>query len=570
MRSNKKKKHIFEVGVFLLSFLPFLASSLTFYFTSKSRFEKEVGFVGDKIFSLIRDENKIEIVESQYQDSPIFRLYLFSKDGSSPFFDSSNGYNVSYSSYELFNQIDNPYYKKEEDGEFFYRAYFSAPNDTYIVFGKRVDFIIPFSLYFASIGSSLLFALDAYFVYLYLKRKRNEFNLLQVQVRKLRKLADEEPLLTYEDSTEFYVKSLRDARRQVDYLLSKAKQEAKENQFVLDSFSQGLVVLNNKNEIISLNKKAIDIFSISSSYKDRDIRLLDIAPKTVKELTTVNKTRIKSTFFEQVGSRIYKVEVAPLSFEKITKDESYPSVASILVDVTEEYNADKMKKDFVANASHELKSPITSILGYSQLISEGLIDDRNGVIETSNKIEKEAKRMSKIVFNLLRLSSIENGQLRTIIRINLEKGIKDLVDSLSIQIRQKNIDVSMDIPSSMEIKMNEMDFQYLFLNLIENAVKYNKERGHIAIKADEKENSISIEDSGIGIASEDLSRIFERFYRVDKARSRKDGGTGLGLSIAKYVASYYGFELDVTSALNVGSKFTIYLNTNKNNKKNDK
>lgn len=563
---NNKKKHIFEVGVFLLSFLPFLVSSLTFYLTSKSRFEKEVSFVGEKVFSLVRDENKIDVVKSQYQDSPIFRLYLFNKEESIPFFDSSNEYKVNYSNYELFSQIDNPYYKKEDDGELFYRTYFSAPNDTYIVFGKRVDFIIPFSLYFTSIGSSLLFALDSYFVYVYLKRKRNEFNLLQVQVRKLRKLADEEPLLTYEDSTEFYVKSLRDARRQVDYLLSKAKQEAKENQFVLDSFSQGLVVLNNKNEIISLNKKAIGIFSISSFYKDRDIRLLDIAPKTVKEMTTVNKTRIKSTFFEQIGPRIYKIEVAPLSFEKVSKDESYPSVASILVDVTEEYNADKMKKDFVANASHELKSPITSILGYSQLISEGLIEDKEGVIETSNKIEKEAKRMSKIVFNLLRLSSIENGQLRTIIRINLEKGIKDLVDSLSIQIKQKGIGVNIDIPPSMEIKMNEMDFQDLFLNLIENAVKYNKEHGRILIKANESENLIYIEDSGIGIASEDLSRIFERFYRVDKARSRKDGGTGLGLSIAKYVASYYGFELDVASILNEGSKFTIYLKPNKNNK----
>lgn len=281
-------------------------------------------------------------------------------------------------------------------------------------------------------------------------------------------------------------------------------------------------------------------------------------------MSTVNKTRIKSIFFEQIGPRIYKIEVATLEFEKIKKEDSFPSVASILIDVTEEYNADKMKKDFVANASHELKSPITSILGYSQLISEGLIEDKNEVIDTSNKIEKEAKRMSKIVFNLLRLSSIENNQLRTIGRINLEKGIKDLVESIKLQIEKKDLEVDIDISSNMEIKMNEMDFQDLFLNLIDNAVKYNKEGGHISIKADKKENYIEIEDNGIGISKENLSRIFERFYRVDKARSRKDGGTGLGLSIAKYVASYYGYTLDVSSTLGVGTKFTCYFE-NKDN-----
>lgn len=172
--------------------------------------------------------------------------------------------------------------------------------------------------------------------------------------------------------------------------------------------------------------------------------------------------------------------------------------------------------------------------------------------------------MSKIVFNLLRLSSIENNQLRTIGRINLEKGIKDLVESIKLQIEKKDLEVDIDISSNMEIKMNEMDFQDLFLNLIDNAVKYNKEGGHISIKADKKENYIEIEDNGIGISKENLPRIFERFYRVDKARSRKDGGTGLGLSIAKYVASYYGYTLDVSSTLGVGTKFTCYFE-NKDN-----
>lgn len=562
--SNSKKKYRFELGVFCLSFLPFLIGTLTFYLTSKHNFENEVSYLGNDVFSSIRDKGEIKEVEYQYNDSPLYRLCLFNKDEEKPFFDSSNKYDKTYSRYELFAKVGHPYYQKEEKNEYFYETYFSATNDIYIIFGKKVDFVVPFSLYFCSIGSALLFGLDATFAYFYIKKKKKEFNLLQIQVKKLRKLADEEPLLEYEDSTEFYVRSLRDSRRQVDYLLSKAKQEAKENQFVLDSFSQGLVVLNNKNEIISLNKKAIDIFSLSSDYKDRDLRLLDIAPKTVKEMSTVNKTRIKSIFFEQIGSRIYKIEVAPLEFEKIKKEDNYPSVASILIDVTEEYNADKMKKDFVANASHELKSPITSILGYSQLISEGLIEDKKEVIETSDKIEKEAKRMSKIVFNLLRLSSIENNQLRTIGRINLEKGIKDLVESIRLQIEKKDLEVNIDIPADMEIKMNEMDFQDLFLNLIDNAVKYNKEGGRISIKADKKENFVAIEDNGIGISKENLSRIFERFYRVDKARSRKDGGTGLGLSIAKYVASYYGYSLDVSSTLGEGSKFTCYFESKDN------
>lgn len=563
---NKKRRYLFEVGVFFLSLIPFLCASLTYSLLTKSSFEKEVLNLGNEVFISIRDDNAIENEINKYNKSSVYHLSLFDKNDGITIFDSLGETKENILPFLIKNEGKNYYSKADNGQKYFYHLYLSAPNSIYIRFGKKVDFNVTFSLYFCIFGTLFIFFLDVSFVYFYAREKKKEFNLLQIQVKKLKELTDDEAILDYADSTEFYASSLRDARKQIEFLLNKAVMEASQNQYVLDSFSQGLVVVSKQNELLSLNKKALEIFSLDTdSYKNRNIRALEPASKTIKEITTVNKTRIKSNFYEQIGSRIYKIEVEPLNFTSNEKTTYCPSVASILIDVTEEYNTEKIKKDFVANASHELKSPITSILGYSQLVTQGVTSEEEQMFDVCSKIEKEAKRMNKIIYNLLRLSSLENENLRTVLSLNLKKGIEDIVSSLSSQIKNKKIEVDISIPEVMEVKMNEMDFLELFQNLIENAIKYNKENGKIKIKGDLKENTISISDTGIGIEKENLTRIFERFYRVDKARSKKDGGTGLGLSIAKYVAIYYGFELNVNSIFNQGTTFTVILKNSKDN-----
>ena len=158
--------------------------------------------------------------------------------------------------------------------------------------------------------------------------------------------------------------------------------------------------------------------------------------------------------------------------------------------------------------------------------------------------------------DMLALSSLENENLRPVEKINVSRGIDELLSLHDAEIQKKHLTVKKD-RNDLFISINADDFNKLFDNLITNAIKYNKDGGLIEVAIDEKKRTVAIKDNGIGIAKENQSRIFERFYRVDKARSRAEMGTGLGLAIVKYVCSYYGITIDVDSSLGVGSTFTL-------------
>ena len=158
---------------------------------------------------------------------------------------------------------------------------------------------------------------------------------------------------------------------------------------------------------------------------------------------------------------------------------------------------------------------------------------------------------------MLGISSIERNELSPIVKINLKDGINNIIESERLKLKLKNIIVYINIEPYI-VKMNEQDFDILFRNLIENAIKYNKNNGEIYIDFNIKEKKLSIKDTGIGISKEHINRIFERFYRINKARSLKDG-TGLGLALVKHTCKYYNFEINVDSRENIGTTFTIYL-----------
>ena len=165
--------------------------------------------------------------------------------------------------------------------------------------------------------------------------------------------------------------------------------------------------------------------------------------------------------------------------------------------------------------------------------------------------------MNKLIMEMLELSSLENNNLRTIEKIDVSEEIDKIVAMLDDQIKEKNITLHKKY-EKMIVKMNPDDFYNLFKNLIENSLRYNLPRGSIWITIDSKNKFVSIKDNGIGISKENQQRIFERFYRVDKARSRQNGGTGLGLSIVKYICSYYDLDIKVISELDQGAEFIIY------------
>ena len=220
-------------------------------------------------------------------------------------------------------------------------------------------------------------------------------------------------------------------------------------------------------------------------------------------------------------------------------------------------NASKVRQEFTSNVSHELKTPLHVISGYAELIKEGIVKDSD-VKEFGEKIYSEASRMSKLVEDIMKISKLESDNTIEKTQLKLKNIVVAIVDSLMIEADKKNIKFKLSL-NDCSISGNYDSIYSLIFNLVDNAIKYNKTNGKITIKLQEVSNNVilSVKDTGIGIPKEDLDRIFERFYRVDKSRSKDSGGTGLGLAIVKHSLIVNNATIKVESELKKGSTFTV-------------
>jgi len=234
----------------------------------------------------------------------------------------------------------------------------------------------------------------------------------------------------------------------------------------------------------------------------------------------------------------------------------------VVHDITELRHLEAKRRDFVANVSHELKTPLTAIRGYVETLLDGALDDRAHAMEFLGVIGQQARRLDNIVNDLLKLSSLES----CVVEVNKEEvRLKDLADSLIVGLasifKAKNTAVSNRIPEGLVVKADPEKLGQVFINLLDNAVKFSPAGTGIELSAEELTGAVKVlvKDSGIGIPQEHLARVFERFYRADKARSREMGGTGLGLSIVKHVVELHGGSVGVESAEGRGSAFWFTL-----------
>lgn len=229
-------------------------------------------------------------------------------------------------------------------------------------------------------------------------------------------------------------------------------------------------------------------------------------------------------------------------------------VALLMIDVTLQENMNSLKREFFANASHELKSPLTSILGYQQLIQQGILITNEEIQDATLRTIKEAQRMNKLIIEMLDLSRLENNVQTILEDVNVSKIINDCLQELKPLIEKKNIEVVTNI-EDVTLTTSQSDLYKLIKNIIDNAVIYNNQNGKITINL--RKNELTISDNGIGISKEDLEHIFERFYRVDKARSKESSGTGLGLSIVKHICILYGYKINIESKIGKGTDIKI-------------
>ena len=330
------------------------------------------------------------------------------------------------------------------------------------------------------------------------------------------------------------------------------------NNSVFLHMTDGIIAFDRDGKVILINPAAKNMMNISQKNSTFEEIFGKLNINLEKIIYLENWTNTEERI--QIEDRFINAYFAPFKKEN---DKTVGGIA-VLQDITEHVKLDNMRKEFIADVSHELKTPITSIMGYADTLLEEEYDK-----ETQSKflsvIASEARRMAKLVTDLLTLS--KNDSNTNIVRkeqFDLGELVKKCQDKLAIEIKRKNHNVNCFVTADVPpVYADKDDIERVVLNILTNSIKYTKEGGEIKIYVGFVYNDayIKIFDNGIGIPEEHLNRIFERFYRVDKARSREMGGTGLGLSIAKDLLDRNGGSIDIKSQVGKGTEVVIKVPT---------
>ena len=330
--------------------------------------------------------------------------------------------------------------------------------------------------------------------------------------------------------------------------------------FILNHIQHGLVVIDSDGNIEMINDFAAKIFSFDiSQILGKNYLYLSTDKEISNSIENVLKNKKGEAFDLSKEGKTYLLTIDPINEKWISNLNKY-ALVMLIVDVTSKREIETLKSEFFANASHELKSPLTSIIGYQQLISEGIITEKDEILDAVKNTIREARRMNSLIVEMLDLSRLELKEKKELKNIDIVSKVEDILKENSLLIGEKKLNIVREY-SPCTLLINEGDVEKLLSNLITNAIKYNNENGKIVLNITNEHFKIS--DTGIGIPQDDLEKIFKRFYRVDKNKSKELGGTGLGLSIVKHVCKNYGFEIKVTSKLGQGSTFEIIFNNDK-------
>lgn len=350
--------------------------------------------------------------------------------------------------------------------------------------------------------------------------------------------------------------------KRLDTTLIEMSTERNRLDAIINNMADGLLAVDDEGTVVMYNKtlpkllqsRGIVFYSnnLDSIAEELgiDLRLSDIK-------NSIENNEVAS-FVVETRQRVLRVSCAYFN-DDMRKQNGF---ILLFQDITEAKQLDDMRKEFVANVSHELKTPITTIKTYAETLSGGNVDDPQVAMSFLETIEKEADRMTALVRDLLQLSHIDFKKTKW------EMGDYDLYDMiaeckehLKIYYTEKKQSIVLPEKTDYIVHCDKSKIKQVFINILSNAVKYTADDGRIEVKMEKVSDmvEITIKDNGIGIPSEDVSRVFERFYRVDKGRSRQQGGTGLGLSIAQDIVQAHGGQITAKSEVGIGSQFTVTL-----------
>lgn len=338
---------------------------------------------------------------------------------------------------------------------------------------------------------------------------------------------------------------------------SKSRLEA-----VLLSMFEGVMVVDSKGTILLMNQSLKDFLLIKEEPMGRkpievlrNVEIQEIIDSTLKLKKGVVSKEVSLLLPEE---KTLLIHAAP-----VIREERIDGAVLVVHDITELRRLERIRQDFVANVSHELRTPVSSIKGYAETLLEGALKDKENAKDFLQIIYSDSERLAKLIDDILDLSKIESGKLKMDLKSQeIKPLIQRVVSQLKKQAEDKSITINTDILQDIpKVIIDETMIAQVLLNLLDNAIKYTAEGGSVKISAKEKDKfvEIDISDTGVGIPEKYLPRLFERFYRVDKARSRELGGTGLGLSIVKHIIQAHNGDVSVESILGKGSIFSFTL-----------
>ena len=355
---------------------------------------------------------------------------------------------------------------------------------------------------------------------------------------------------TYEELTPILTKVHRQ-HKQIKTQMETLKRRSDEFEQIISSMNEGLVLLDEHGMILSMNAAARKIFAVKKDAVGSDFLLVDRTSKMSKAIWGALEGEHREYTEERNGNE-YQFTV-----DSIVSNEKVLGVVILVFDISDRAFAERNRKEFTANVTHELKTPLQSIIGSAELLENGLVKPEDTGRFVGN-IRKEATRLVSLINDIIRLSQLDENNEPATETVDLWDVAKEVVDVLTVAATKRNIELRIEGSPCTIFGVRRYIYEIIY-NLCDNAIRYNVDGGSVTISI-EKDNTrtiVMVKDTGIGIAPEHQSRIFERFYRVDKSHSKETGGKGLGLSIVKHAVQYHSGKITLDSEIGKGTTVKI-------------
>ena len=570
------------INIILSLLLLFTCFSVT-YFINENNAKEDLFTYGNDIALKFNSTDDKDLIYNEYKEILHFRVTIIPLDSNEVVLEvnniDANPYNEDRLE-EMKDNLNSYYYKKSNTLKEDVLYYVASNSSYYIRVGLLKSNIIQASIYVLIFGSILVILLN-FFYYLYLRKvyKKNIY-LLQNEVNKLSNIINfnennlditnnkssnniNNDVLTY-NNDEFKVLSetIDNTRLLILDNIKNLKIEKERIRYIINNINEGLIVLNNDNNVIMINDFVLKLLNIDKEeILNKSYKYLMFPLKFEEYISSLSNVSNKDTTlsFEQVlsNNKIYE-----FNFIKTSSylDQNSSIIIIVISDITKLKEMIKTKKEFFQNSSHELKSPLTSIIAYSEMIDNDLLTSKEELDNANKSILKNAKRMKELISNMLYLSSLENNSENyTILEyLNVNNVISKILEDNEYKIKEKNITLNLNLKSDVILYIDHNDLDTLLRNLIINAIQYDKNSGHIEIELNN--DYFRIKDDGIGIKDSEKDEIFTRFKRSKEALQVNEEGTGLGLAIVKHAALKYHYKIEVNSKENEYSEFIVYFN----------